>query len=194
MDFSAVQAPGTYRVCVAGIGCSYPFEITEDAWKKAFIVSARGLLHQRSGIPLGPPYTDFERPRPFHADDGVEVFESLVPLMDTGNGLGGEPTNFGRLNEAKSDKIVPAAWGGYMDAGDWDRRVQHLKSTMLLFELLELFPEYFAAVTLNIPESGNTLAGCDRRGLVQSGLLPPNADRRGRYPRRHRIFGTSPPR
>ena len=59
MDFSAVQTPGTYRVCVAGIGCSYPFEIAEDAWKKAFIVSARGLLHQRSGIPLGPPYTDF---------------------------------------------------------------------------------------------------------------------------------------
>ena len=165
MDFSALKTPGTYRVCVAGVGCSYPFEIAEDAWNKAFIVSARGLLHQRSGIPLGPPYTDFRRPRPFHAEDGVEVFESLVPLMDTGNGLGGEPTNFGRLNQAKTDKIVPDAWGGYMDAGDWDRRVQHLKSTMLLFELMELFPEHFDAVALNIPESGNKLPDVIDEGL-----------------------------
>ena len=57
------------------------------------------------------------------------------------------------------------AWGGYMDAGDWDRRVQHLKSTMLLFELMELFPEYFDAVTLNIPESGNKLPDVIDEGL-----------------------------
>jgi hypothetical protein len=44
-----------------------------------------------------------------------------------------------------------------MDAGDWDRRVQHLKSGLLLLELAELFPDYFGSLSLNIPESGNGL-------------------------------------
>jgi endoglucanase len=44
-----------------------------------------------------------------------------------------------------------------MDAGDWDRRIQHLDASRLHLELLELFPDYFRALALNIPESGNGL-------------------------------------
>ena len=55
------------------MGCSYAFDIKPDAWQQAFSVSARGLYHKRSGIPLGPPYTTFKRPRTFHPDDGVRV-------------------------------------------------------------------------------------------------------------------------
>ncbi len=157
MDFSAVSKPGRYRVCVKGIGCSYPFEIGADVWRKAFIVSARGFYHQRSGIALGPPYSTYTRPRPFHPDDGLKVYASKTPFIDTGNGLNKNDTNFGNLVKGKTDEIVPNAWGGYMDAGDWDRRVQHLKASMLLLELAELFPDYFAAVSLNIPETGNGL-------------------------------------
>jgi endoglucanase len=36
---------------------------------------------------------------------------------------------------------VPNAWGGYFDAGDWNRRIQHLDATNLLFELAEMFPQ-----------------------------------------------------
>ncbi|MFQ3671489.1 MAG: cellulase N-terminal Ig-like domain-containing protein, partial [Verrucomicrobiia bacterium] len=69
MDFSALTRPGRYRVVVDGIGTSYPFVIGEDAWKEAFKVSMRGMLHHRSGIALGPPHTDYIRPRGFHPDD-----------------------------------------------------------------------------------------------------------------------------
>jgi len=157
MDFSALTRPGRYRVCVDTLGCSYPFEIADDVWKKAFIVSARGFYHQRSGIPLGAPFSAFKRPRPFHPDDGVKVFASKTPLIDTGNGLNQKDSNFGNLVKGKTDEIVSDAWGGYMDAGDWDRRIQHLRSSLLLLELAELFPEYFASLRLNIPESGNGL-------------------------------------
>ena len=44
------------------------------------------------------------------------------------------------------------AWGGYKDAGDWDRRIQHLWGTRQHLELLELFPEYFETVDLSIPQ------------------------------------------
>ena len=79
MDFSACKTPGIYRISVEGIGCSLPFPITNDAWAKAFYVSVRGLYHQRSGIALGPPYTDFIRPRGFHPDDGVKVYDTRPP-------------------------------------------------------------------------------------------------------------------
>ena len=153
MDFSSLEKPGTYRVCVKGVGCSYPFEIAKDVWRKAFTVSARGFYHQRSGISLGPPYTSFKRRRSFHPDDGVKIYHSETPLMDTGGGLGGEDSNFGNLNKGRTDEIVPDAWGGYMDAGDWDRRIQHLIVSRLLLELAELFPTYFSRLSLNIPKS-----------------------------------------
>ncbi|MBM3501970.1 MAG: hypothetical protein FJX74_25225, partial [Armatimonadetes bacterium] len=113
--------------------------------------------HQRSGIALGPPYTDFVRPRTFHADDGVQVFASTTGLMDTGNGLNSEDSNFGNLVKGRTDELVPDAWGGYMDAGDWDRRIQHLLASRLLLELAEMAPDYFAGLSLNLPESSNGL-------------------------------------
>ncbi len=158
MDFSPLATPGTYRVAVEGVGCSFPFAIADDAWRKAFTVSARGFYHQRSGIALGPPHTTFKRPRAFHPDDGLKVYHSNCGLMDSGNGLNRKDDgNFGNLNKGRTDQLVANAWGGYMDAGDWDRRIQHLAVTRLLLELAELFPDYFAAVPLNIPESGNGL-------------------------------------
>ena len=157
MDFTGLNQPGNYVVSVKGIGCSYPFEIRDDIWRGAFVVAARGFLHQRSGIPLGKPFTTLERPRPFHPDDGLKVFASKAPLMDTGNGLNNKDSNFGNLVKGKTDEVVTNAWGGYMDAGDWDRRVQHLRASLLLLELAELFPDYFSSVPLNLPESGNGL-------------------------------------
>lgn len=157
MDFAALERPGRYRVCIDSIGCSYPFEIADDAWRKAFTVAARGFYHQRSGIALGEPYTTYKRPRAFHPADGLVVYASKAPLMDTGNGLNQKDSNFGNLVKGKTSETVPNLWGGYMDAGDWDRRIQHLKSTYLLLELAELFPDYFAGLSLKIPESNDAL-------------------------------------
>ena len=160
MDFSALRREGVYVVSVEGVGRSYPFRISRDAWREAFRISARGFYHQRSGIELGPPYTVFRRPRPFHPDDGMKIYASTCPLMATGNGInywGTDPTNFDCLVKGKTNQIVPNAWGGYMDAGDWDRRIQHLKASRYLLELAGLFPDYFARFPLNIPESGSGL-------------------------------------
>ncbi|UCG55652.1 MAG: glycoside hydrolase family 9 protein [Phycisphaerales bacterium] len=157
MDFSALREPGTYRVFVESVGCSCAFRIADDVWRKAFTVSARGFYHQRSGIPLGPPYTDFKRPRPFHPEAGMNVYASTTPIMDSGNGLNQSDSNFGNLNKGRTNEIVPNAWGGYMDAGDWDRRIQHLDATRLLLDLAILFPRYYETLSLNIPESRNTL-------------------------------------
>jgi endoglucanase len=158
MDFSKFNRPGRYRVCVEGIGSSYPFAIDKEIWKRAFRTSARGFYHLRSGIELGPPYTDFKRPRPFHPDDGVKVYTSTTRLMDTRNGLSRtDPSNFRNLVAGKTDKLLEGVWGGYMDAGDWDRRIQHLISSLYLLDLAEQFPVCFKSLSLDIPESDNEL-------------------------------------
>jgi endoglucanase len=158
MDFTSLKQPGRYRVCVEKIGCSFPFVIGEHVWDNAFRTSARGFYHQRSGIELGPPYTDFKRPRPFHPDDGVKVYISTTRLMDTRNGLSDtDPTNFRNLVAGKTDELLPGVWGGYMDAGDWDRRIQHLISSLYLLDLAEQFPAHYKSLSFGIPESRNQL-------------------------------------
>ena len=74
--------------------------------------------------------------------------------METTMGIGDREV-FEALQETRTDEVVPEAWGGYFDAGDWDRRIQHLRVARLLFELTEQFPDYVSQVTLNIPESAN---------------------------------------
>ncbi len=161
LDFSDFRKEGYYRVCVENIGCSYPFAIGQTkTWEHAFKISLKGHFHHRSGIPMGPPYTDFVRPRSFHPADGVKVYQSSCSLLNSGNGLnalGTDKDNFGNLVAGKTGELVPEAWGGTMDAGDWDRRINHLLAPRLYLELMELYPDYFKTINLNIPESGNDL-------------------------------------
>ncbi len=161
LDFSDFKLPGRYRVCVEGIGCGYPFNIDDEStWEHAFELSMKGHFNHRSGIPMLPPYTDFVRPRSFHPDDGVKVYQSTCSLLNSGNGLnamGTDRDNFGNLVAGRTDVLVPEAWGGTMDAGDWDRRINHLYTPRHYLELVELNPDYFKNLCLYIPESGNDL-------------------------------------
>ncbi len=156
LDFSDFKQPGEYRLCVETVGCSFPFKISQQVWQQAFSTAMHGFYNQRSGIAVGWPYSEFSRPRAFHPDDGVKVYQAGVSLLEVDMGLGDRPT-FSALAETKTDQIVPNAWGGYFDAGDWDRRIQHLSIPRGLLELYGLFPEYFKSVDLNIPESGNAM-------------------------------------
>ncbi|MEM9805725.1 MAG: glycoside hydrolase family 9 protein [Cyanobacteria bacterium P01_D01_bin.56] len=157
MDFSDFTTEGTYTVAVDGVGTSFAFDIGEQTWAESFYVSARGMYHQRSGIALEQPYTEYERPRPFHPDDGVKIYQSTSNLMDTSMGLNPDVDTFEALVAGKTNQLVSEAWGGWFDAGDWDRRIQHLDVTRSMLELAELFPDYFDDVSLNIPESNNAL-------------------------------------
>jgi endoglucanase len=155
LDFSTFGQPGHYQVCVAEIGCSFPFSIAQEQWQKAFYVSARGFYHQRSGIEMKLPYTSFKRPLNFHPKVGTTVYASTTRLMDTDQGLWNKPGFSEQLAKTKTKTIVPNAWGGYFDAGDWDRRIQHVEASQNLLELAELFPTFINQTALNLPESDN---------------------------------------
>lgn len=161
LDFHEFRRSGTYRIFVPGIGTSYPFEIGDGVWSRAFEVSMHGFLSHRSGIALGHPFTSYVRPRPKHPDDGVKVFELDVTFW---NGEAAAVLRSLRrllgpgLDEGKV-KVHSAAWGGYMDAGDWDRRSQHLTATWEQLELADLFPEFFRSLKLALPpeEAGDLI-------------------------------------
>jgi endoglucanase len=147
LDFSGFATPGHYRVVVEGVGCSYPFEIGSNVWQRAFWTQMKGLYNQRSGMEIGPPYTDFKKPRDMHPADGYKVTKTKYRSVEKGNEAWHE-IPAGDTGEAAD------GWGGYHDAGDWNpRRVSHMKVTMAQLEVLELFPDYFAKLKLNIPET-----------------------------------------
>jgi len=161
MDFSDFCAPGEYRVHVPRVGVSYAFRIGEDVWLAAFKASMHGLLCHRSGIELGGGFTDYRRPRPFHPADGVKIHRLDVTMLDGESAAVAKA--FGRLlgGELAAERLKPhgEAWGGYMDAGDWDRRSLHIRVSYLQLELFEMFPGFFEKVKLALPpaESSNKI-------------------------------------
>lgn len=140
LDFSGFDRPGTYRLVVDGVGSSLPFPINARVWHNAHRVALDGLLHHRSGIELGPPRTDYVRPRPMHPDDGFPVRLTDARFYEPGV----PNTTFSRFKAVvagERDGDDPNAWGGYMDAADWDRQIEHLLVSRYLLDLAERFPE-----------------------------------------------------
>lgn len=164
-DFSQVSAPGRYQVCFQAIGCSESFAISADStWRRAAVAVARAAYHQRSGTALGQPYTAVARPRPFHPDDGTVFQQTTLAMID-------DPTDVGRddrfdeypthtTGDTRTD-----AWGGHFDAGDWNSRIQHLAYLGMALDLVRLYPDTFADLDLDLPESGDDIPDLIDEGL-----------------------------
>ena len=148
MDFSDFKTPGKYRIYADGIGCSYPFEIGNAVWEKAFLIQMKGLYNNRGGTELGPPYSDFKKPADFTTAGGAVITRTTYDALANGNEA------FADIVKGDTGEVVTNAWGGYHDAGDWNpRRVSHMKTTMAQLELVELYPAYFNALNLTIPKT-----------------------------------------
>ncbi len=161
MDFTKVKEVGTYVVVVEGIGRSFEFEVGPQIWDNTARLLMKGFLHQRSGIALGPPYTDYLRPLNMHPDAGLIIhkcdpalfFDPPVKLSARG-----QKAVFERIKASILwDTEIPEAWGGWMDAGDFDQRMTHLWSVRRMAYLHDLNPEYFRAKSYHLPESQNAI-------------------------------------
>jgi endoglucanase len=144
-------------VCVDAVGCSAAFDIDPWVWVRAATQVARAAFHQRSGIAFDASVTSVRRPRPYHPDDGTVVHWSSQSLMEDFNGLDPDRPQFTGLRDGALDGVAEDAYGGHMDAGDWDRRIQHLEFSRTALELVASFPEVFARLDLDVPESGDAV-------------------------------------
>ncbi len=148
-DFSQFSKPGEYILVVERIGCSFPFKLDPDVYRPAFYTTCRGLYHERSGIALERPYTEWTRKRDHHPDDGVKIWYSSMRYIDC--------NRESCFEEVKAARVKPVSniWGWYHDAGDWDGYPSHLIVPRYLLTVFELAPQNFADGELNIPEGGN---------------------------------------
>ncbi len=161
LKFGELANTGEYYIEIPSFGRSEHFKISKSTFSDAFKVAMKGFFHIRGNMEMKEPYTDFKRPEAYLPNKDIKTYRSAVSLMNTGNGLnarGLDKDNFGELLKHKTDELVTInAYGGYHDAGDWDRRVQHLYCSRLMLELFELYPAYFEAFNGNIPESKNNI-------------------------------------
>jgi endoglucanase len=159
MDLSGLKTTGSYHIVVDGVGRSPTFDVSDMHWTDIFKTSFTGFYHQRSGIALTSEFTDWVHPRSLHPDDGkVTVYASTTKLMDVDEGYdNSKPDQFGPLVAGATTEVLPDAWGGWHDAGDWDRRTQHMEASRVLMELVELAPDWAEKTDGRIPESGDAV-------------------------------------
>lgn len=148
-DFSAFAGTGRFVVAIDGVGCSLPFRIDPQVYRTAYRGTARGLYHQRCGVAKTQPYTDWTHPRCHHPDDGVVFRQTTNRQLDRAWSDGWPEAERHLTGERR------AIWGGWHDAGDWDREAGHVNIVFPLLLVYELAPQAFADGELNLPESGN---------------------------------------
>jgi len=156
-DFTDIQDIGSYQIEIEGIGGSPAFRIEKTPYAEALRLAARWFYRQRSGCALTEPFAEgIERPRNSHPGDGLTVWQTGVPLGPTSEGYGDGSSNRALARSARTEPN-PDAWGGWHDAGDWDRRIQHMYPVFQLANMVELF-QSARQLNLNLPESGKTFA------------------------------------
>ncbi len=155
LNFSDLTTPGAYKICIDRLGCSYEFTLDASNWLHPTSSIARAAYLQRSGIALGPPYTSIQRPRPRHKDDGAVAYQSTYSHLEGKEVPPGDV--FGKLVASATQTELAAISGGHHDAGDWDRRIDHLYYSRDAADLLYSYPEMYENLSLNVPESTNAI-------------------------------------
>ena len=159
-DFTGFATPGTYRLVVAGVGCSQDFKIADDVYHDPFMVNERGYFYMRIGqdsvgirpVPRRPLYIPGVNP-----PSTVVYITTMQPTSANWTTFSGgdvydnpdawAPYSTGRTN--------PRAIGGHADAADWDRNMSHISN---IYDILLPFILTKGAISddnLGIPESGN---------------------------------------
>lgn len=155
-DFSAFKQSGKYRLVVENLGCSNPFNIQEDIYNQVFYTTIRGLYHNRSGIELKEPYTEFTRPAPHNPlitpGFAGKLKYTTSRFIDWTNG---DNSSADKPAIEAGIKGTIDSWGWYQDAGDWDGYINHLKVPVILMLSWQVAPENYTDNQLNFPESGN---------------------------------------
>ena len=132
VNLGDLSVPGDYHVSLGKESCV--LHVSERPYRDIAAASLRLFYLIRSGVAIN----DAVYSRPVgHADTRVLVHNSAAsPLRPTGT-------------------VISSPYGWY-DAGDYNKYVVNSAFSIgLMFAAYEQFPQYFAQLKTNIPESGN---------------------------------------
>ncbi|MFP5078559.1 glycoside hydrolase family 9 protein [Rhizobium sp. YIM 134829] len=171
LDYSAFKPAqaGVYRIAVPGLGVSDPIAINPDTWFDLGALSLAGLYNHRSGIALDGRF-GYQRPAAFRPGPDLVIHRSRLPLAWSQE-FGGPLTsdNGAKAGWITEEPAPESYWGGYMDAGDWDRRIQHVEIASLLLDVFDGMPEPLRARQYQVPQSSALL---DDPAYKAAGELP----------------------
>lgn len=158
LDHSAWRdaAAGTYRIAIPKLGTSDPFAISDDNWHRAARAAMAGLYNQRSGTALDGRF-GYVRPECFTTASGVVVRQSKLPLAFSKEGGGFIDAHDGAKPPWITDEIVTDAWGGYQDAGNWQRNAIHLRASYILLDVYEQLQPSAQSMAFGTPASDEVL-------------------------------------
>ncbi len=149
LDITPLRTEGWYFIRVPGVGRSWPFRVARDVYGKAFYTAARALYHQRSGMALEPQYTAWTRA----ASQTEPVYESehlpFTANVKAPKGYKVFDVIGGTIDFSKSTED---GTGGWHDAGDWDRRMDHYVAVFDMLNAYEWHPKKFTSGQLNLPQ------------------------------------------
>lgn len=153
LDFTGLKATGRFFIRIAGVGRSWPFNHGADVYGEAFYTSMRGMFHQRCGIEIKSPNSNWPRIKCHTAP----IYES--DMIAFGKGIFNPPSGYDRFDVVGGslNKTVKTSGvtGGWHDAADWDRNNAHYTPIFDLLNAYEIAPDRFTDNQLNLPESGN---------------------------------------
>ena len=132
VDFSALAAPGVYRLDVPGVGRSAPFRVGADVYNEPFKTVTRAMYLWRCGTAVSGRHDGQTFAHgPCHLEDAFLDF------------VGG--------GHAKKDLS-----GGWHDAGDYNKYTLNAAFTVgVMLQAWDHFGDTLRAVRLDIPESSN---------------------------------------
>lgn len=136
-DFSDFKESGKYQIEVPLAGNSIPFEISSNQTEVPHKEIVRSFYYQRASAMIDRRYGGkWARPLA-HPDLEVKVHPSASSAV------------------RPAGTVVTSSRGWY-DAGDYGKYIPTATySTWMLLALYEHYPEYYGALSLNLPESSN---------------------------------------
>ena len=131
VDFSELDAPGTYSIKVGGQELRKDLKIAGNTYEDVVKASLKWYYYQRASMALEESYAGKWKRAAGHTNASVQLHSST-----------GES---GTINSTK----------GWYDAGDYGRYIVNSGiTTYTLLSLYEHFPEYFNTLKWNIPADG----------------------------------------
>ncbi|HYG05302.1 MAG TPA: glycoside hydrolase family 9 protein [Stenotrophomonas sp.] len=138
-DFSALSAPGLYRIEVPGVPASDAFRIDRDAYAGLADAALKAYYYNRASIALDAAHAGAYARDAGHPDTQVLIHPSAASP--------GRPTG-----------TVVSAPKGWYDAGDYNKYVVNSGiTTWTLLSAWMHYPQFFRARDIGIPESGNAV-------------------------------------
>lgn len=152
------EREGSYRLLIRNLGTSDPLIIADTVWAEAARTVLGGLYNHRSGVELDGRF-GYSRPAAFRPGPDLAIVETRLPFSWSNMSTDGfVPFAEAAAPDWLTEIAVPQTyWGGYMDAGDWDRRTQHLDVTRLMMTVHETTPAGRELNDTGLPRSAEAL-------------------------------------